>query len=357
MPFDPTRPFPVPLLPPTLNFKHGRFIDIMLKTRTELGELNGYSYSLPNPMLLLSPNVLKESVASSKIENINTTVEQVLQMQLFPEAVQRQPDKEVLRYKEAVYWGCEQLKKLPISTRIILGIHKILLPQDKNGFRTDQNAIANITTGEILYTPPPANEVSRMMGNLENFLHAEDEIDPLIKCAIAHYQFEAIHPFDDGNGRAGRIVMVLYLIEQKLLTLPILFISGYINKHRTEYYRALRAVSSHEKWNEFIVYMLHGFFVQAKETKDTLLELIDLLEKSKERVKTKHKKIYSSDLVEALFAYPIITPVNLGKQLDVNYRTASRYLSELLKGKMLRESYVGKYHLFINKPLLDLLKK
>ena len=356
MSFDPTKPFAISLLPPPLNFKHERFIDIMLKTRTELGELNGYSYSLPNPMLLLSPTVLKESVASSSIENIKTTVERVLQMQLFPEAAQRQPDKEVLRYKEAVYWGFEQLKKLPISTRIILGIHKILLPQDKNSYRTDQNAIKNNTTGEILYTPPAANELSRLMGNLENFLHAEDDIDPLIKCAVAHYQFEAIHPFDDGNGRAGRILMVLYLIEQKLLNLPVLFISGYINKHRTEYYRVLRAVSSDEKWNEFIVYMLKGFYSQAKETKEILLKLIDLLQRSKEMVKTKHKKIYSSDLVEALFAYPISTPVNLGKRLDVNYRTASRYLSELAKGKILQESYIGKYHLFINRPLLDLLK-
>lgn len=356
MPFNPKIPFALPPLPPSLNFKHERFVDIMLKARTELGELNGYSYSLPNPMLLLSPTVLKESVASSSIENINTTVEHVLQMQLFPEAEQRQDDKEVLRYREAIYWGFDQLKKLPISTRLVLGIHKKLLPETKNSYRMHQNTISNTATGEILYTPPPANELSRLVGNWENFLHADDSIDPLIKCAIAHYQFEAIHPFDDGNGRAGRILVVLYLIEQKLLNLPILYISGYINKNRAEYYRVLRAVSSDEKWNEFIVYMLKGFHSQAKETKDVLLKLIVLLQKSRERVKEKHKKIYSSDLVEALFASPIITPVNLGKRLGVNYRTASRYLAELVSGKFLKESKVGKYHLFINKPLLDLLK-
>ncbi len=356
MSFEPRKPFDLPLLPPSLNFRHDRFIDIVLKTRTELGELNGYSFSLPNPMLLLSPAIIKESVASSSIENINTTVEHVLQMQLFPEAEQHKPDKEVLRYREAVYWGFEQLKKLPISTRIILGIHKRLLPDEKNAYRKNQNTISNIATGDILYTPPPSNEISKLIGNWEKFIHNDDKIDPLIKCAIAHYQFEAIHPFNDGNGRVGRILMVLYLIEQNLLSLPIIYISGYINKNRSEYYRLLRGVSSDEKWNEFIVYMLKGFYLQAKETKEVLLKLIELLNKSKEKIKEDHKKIYSADLVEAIFAYPIITPVNLGKRLDVNYRTASRYLAELAKGKVLQESYAGKYHLFINKTLLNLLK-
>lgn len=357
MPFHPTRPFDVPLLPPSVNFRHEKFIDIMLKTRTELGELNGYSYSLPNPMLLLSPTVIKESVASSNIENINTTVERVLQMQLFPEAEQRMPDKEVLRYSEAVYWGFAELKKLPISTRLVHGIHRQLLPGARHTYRTTQNAVSNSTTGDILYTPPPAQAIPALMGNWENFLHSQDEIDPLIKCAIAHYQFEAIHPFDDGNGRTGRILVVLYLIEQKLLQLPILYISGYINKNRDEYYRRLREVSSDRKWNDFILFLLEGFHSQARETKQTLLKLITMLQELKEIIKTRHKKIYSGDLVEALFAYPIITPVSLGKRLDVNYRTASRYLAELAKGKVLQESYVGKYHLFMNKPLLDLLKK
>ncbi|HTK82330.1 MAG TPA: Fic family protein [Bacteroidota bacterium] len=357
MTFDPRTPFDLPLLPPALDFRHEKFIDIMLTTRTELGELNGYSHSLPNPMILLSPNIIKESVASSNIENINTTVEEVLQMQLFPESERGMADKEVLRYSEAVYWGFNQLKKLPISTRLVLGIHKQLLPGAKHAYRTTQNAISNAGTGEILYTPPPAQNISKLMGDWEKFIHAEDGIDPLLKSTIAHYQFEAIHPFDDGNGRTGRILIVLYLIEQKLLALPTLFMSGYINKHRNEYYRRLREVSSHGKWNEFIIYMLEGFHAQAKETKHALLQLIAMLERAKEVIKTKHRKFYSADLVEALFAYPIITPVNLGKRLDVNYRTASRYLAALAKSGILREHYVGKYHLFINRPLLDLLKR
>lgn len=357
MAFDPARPFALPRLPPRLNFRHDRFIDLMLKTRTELGELNGYSHALPNPMLFLSLFVIKESVASSNIENINTTVEQVFQMKLFPESEQRQPDREVLRYSEAVYWGFDQLKKLPISTRVVLGIHKKLLPEAKHAYRTAQNAISNAASGKILYTPPPVQEVPALMGNWENFLHAEDGVDPLVKCAIAHYQFEAIHPFIDGNGRTGRILIVLHLIEQKLLTLPILYVSGFINKNRSEYYRLLREVSSKDNWEDFIVFMLQGFYAQAKETKLVLFKLADMLEQTKELVRVNHKKIYSADLVEALFAYPIISPVSLGKRIDVNYRTASRYLAELTKGKFLEESYVGKYHLFLNRPLLELIGK
>jgi len=357
MAFDPKIPFDLPLLPPDINLATESFVEYLLKTRTELGELNGFSFSLPNPMLLLSPAIIKESVASSNIENINTTVEKVLQMQLFSESEQRKPDKEVLRYREAVYWGFEQLKKLPISTRLVLGIKNRLLPKEENGYRRTQNAISNTTADEILYTPPRASEVSRLMNNWEKFIHADDEIDTLVKCAIAHYQFEAIHPFTDGNGRTGRILMVLYLIESKLLSLPILYISGYINKNRSEYYRALRRVSSHGDWNEYIIFMLKGFYLQAKDTKEIVLNIINLLQTSKDEIKQKYKKIYSSDLVEALFAYPIITPVNLGKRLDVNYRTASRYLRELVKGNTLRESQIGKYHLFINKPLLDLLQQ
>lgn len=357
MKFDPTRPFDLPLLPPELNFKHEQFVDVMLKTRTELGELNGYSYSLPNPLLLLSPAVIKESVASSNIENINTTMEEALKAQLFPEAEQKKPDKEVLWYRDAILWGFENLRKIPISTKLILGIHRELLPDKSSGYRKIQNHIANSATGAVIYTPPPANKLPRLLNNWEQFVNKDDDgIDPLVKAAIAHYQFEAIHPFGDGNGRTGRILMVLQLIQQELLSLPILYMSGYINKNRSEYYRLLQAVRTDGDWHDFIFYMLKGFHLQARETKTALLKVMELLEKTRNQIKTKHRKIYSAELVESIFALPIITPVNLGKKLDVNYRTASRYLSELAKGKVLSESHVGKYHLYANKPLLKLLK-
>jgi len=358
MKFDPSRPFELPLLPPAFDFRHEKFLDVMLKAHTELGELNGYSYSLPNPLLLLSPAVLRESVASSNIENINTTMEEALQAQLFPGSERKKPDKEVLRYRDAIMWGFENLKKIPISTRIILGIQKKLLPDQNPGYRRTQNQIVQSGTGVVVYTPPPANELPRLLNNWEQFVNAgEDGIDPLVKTAIAHCQFEAIHPFGDGNGRTGRILMVLQLIQQKLLSHPILFVSGYINKNKSEYYRLLQEVRTEDGWHNFTCYMLKGFHQQARETKDSLIQIMDLLERTRQHIREKHRKIYTADLAEAIFALPIITPVNLGKKLDVNYRTASRYLAALAAGKVLHESYVGKYHLYANKALLKILKQ
>jgi len=358
MTFDPSKPFDLPPLPPGGKIRNQDFVDVLLETRTELGELNGLSKTIPNPLLLLSPAVLRESVASSRIENVNTTVENALQMQLFPEAARKPADKEVIRYQDAILWGYNQLGKLPLSTRIILGLHRRLLPDRSSGFRKTQNAITNISTGEVLFTPPEAHRISSLMGNLEAFVNDNTrELDPLVKCSIAHYQFEAIHPFGDGNGRVGRMLMVLSLIQDGLLSLPILYISGYINKNRSDYYRQLRDVSANGEWKEYVSFMLSGFRAQARESKEIVVKLMTLLAKTKERIRKEHRKIYSADLVEALFAEPITTPVSLARRIDVNYRTASRYLTALAKGKQLEEHRAGKYHLFINKPLLALLRR
>ena len=356
MSFSATYPFNLTELPPDIDFSHASFMPWLLKARAELGELKGYSHALPNPMLLFSPAIIRESVASSGIENINTTVEKVLEQQLFPETEQRTENKEVLRYRDAILWGFGNMKKIPLGNRLILGIHKELLGDRSHGYRSTQNKIENSTSGEVLYTPPPANEIGRLIGNWENYIHNESQdVDPLIKCAIAHYQFEAIHPFGDGNGRTGRILMVLYLVQEGLLNYPILFISGYINKNRNDYYRLLREVSTKENWYEFIAYLLRGFYLQARDTKDQLFKVMNLFNAYKEGVKNKCGNIYSSDLVEQLFSMPIVTPVRLGSMLNVHYTTATRYLKQLEKAGFLKNQQVGKYQLYINKPLVELL--
>lgn len=357
MSFSAIHPFDLPLLPPAADFNDPETTKILLKARTELGELKGYSSALPNPMLLLSPAVLKESVVSSRIENINTTAENVFRMQLFPEIEQQKPEKEVLHYREALLWGFEQLKKLPLSTRIVVGVQERLLPESGGSYRKVQNNIQDMAEGKIVYTPPPAQKIPRLMGNWENFIHAEDDIDPLIKCVMAHYQFEAIHPFVDGNGRTGRILMVLYLVEQDFLSIPLLYVSGYINKNRSEYYRLLNEVSSKQRWKPLVDFLLNALYLQAKETKETLVSAMDLYQRMRETIKRGFPKVYSGDLVEALFSYPIISPVSLGKTLGIHYTTASRYLTALAAGKVLDEAIVGKYHFFVNKKLLELLKK
>jgi Fic family protein len=195
------------------------------------------------------------------------------------------------------------------------------------------------------------------MNNLENFINGSilPEVDPLIRCAIGHYQFEAIHPFSDGNGRTGRILVVLSLVNAGILSLPILYISGYINKNKNDYYRLLLEVTTNGNWDEYILFMLNGFYLQAKETKDLLFKIMKLFFDFKKELKKDHKKIYSADLVEALFSYPVITPVKLANELGIHYTTASRYLVELEKSGTLSSKKIGKYHFFANKQLLQII--
>ncbi len=358
MSFDPTYPHQLAPLPPQVPVSNRDFSNLLLKARVELAELKGASGQIPNPLLLIAPIVIRESVASSNIENINTTLADVLQWQLFPESEQRQPDKEVLRYREAMNWGFNNYGKYALASRLITGVQSRLMPNGNGQYRREQNQIANLASRESLYTPPIASDIPALIGNWENYVNAMDEsLDPLIRAAIAHYQFEAIHPFRDGNGRTGRILMVLQLIQSGLLQFPVLYVSGYINQNRSEYYRRLLAVTAEGKWHEFIEYMLTGFYEKAKETREDLTKITRLLGEVKEQVRLENKKIYSADLVEALFTYPVITPTKLASQLNKHYTTTSKYLAQLTEMGILREAVVGKYHLFANHKLLKILSK
>jgi Fic family protein len=361
LPFDPKIPFNLNGLPPIgVDFNSPKFTKLLIKARAELAELKGYSEGLPNPLLLLSPAVIKDAVASSEIENIVTTMFDVLQNQVIEESEQRKPDKEVLRYREAVLYGFDELKKgIPISTRLIQGIQKKLLPKYRTGeYRTTQNHLHNPQTKEIVFTPPIASKIPSLINNLEHFINNPKlDIDPLIKNAIAHYQFEIIHPFGDGNGRTGRILMVLSLIQEKLLEYPILFISGYLNRNKPTYYKRLLEVSTRQTWEEFILFILEGFYMQAKETKELMLDIKNMFFGFKRKLKNKLPKTYSTELVEKLFAYPVVTPVRLGKELGVHYTTASRYLKILKKNGFLKDLTAGKYHMYVNDELLNLLHR
>ena len=358
MPFDPINPHDLDLLSPKVDLNKKTLTDLVIKARAELGELKGYTFSMPNPTLLLSPAIIKESLASSEIENINTTIIRVMENQLFPEAEQKTPDKEVLRYRDAVMDGFASFKKFSLSTRTILNIQKILLPESSGEYRRLQNGIQNSSTKQIIYTPPNATKIPELMENLEFFMNNQSEdMDPLIKCAIAHYQFEAIHPFSDGNGRTGRILMVLSLVNSGILDNPTLFISGYINSNKSEYYRHLLEVTTKGNWEDYLLFMLNGFYLQAKETKQLLFEIMKSFFSLKEKLKMNHKIIYSADLVEALISYPVITPVKLSNELGVGWDTASKYLKTLTNAGILTDKKIGKYHLFVNKELISILHK
>jgi Fic family protein len=358
MSFDPTYPHRLALLPPQKTIANTDFGDLLINARVELAELKGACGQIPNPLLLMSPAIIRESVASSNIENINTTLADVLQWQLFPEAEQRQPDKEVLRYHEAMNWGFENAEKYALSSRLITGIQARLIPDGNGQYRREQNQIANLASRESLYTPPIASDIPHLIGNWENYANTLGEsIDPLIRVIISHYQFEAIHPFRDGNGRTGRILMILHLIQYGLLQFPVLYISGYINQHRSDYYQRLLAVTKEQDWHSFIEYMLRGFHVKAMETREDLKKITVLFDQIKEQIRSENKKIYGLDLVEALFTYPIITPTKLASELNMHYTTTSRYLIQLVEMGILKEAFVGKHHLFANHKLLKILSK
>ena len=354
--FDPLRPHDLALMPPYFDYKSPVFTDLLIKARVELAELKGFSSGI-NQRLLLSPAILKESIASSGVENINTTMMNVLENQLFPEAEQKVADKEVLRYVNAVDEGFDDLDKYSLCSRTIKDIHSKLLTNYPGEFRKTGVKIEDSKTKETVYTPPVSEKVNNLMGNLEDFMNTTGDIDPLIKAAIIHYQFEAIHPFNDGNGRTGRILVVLFLVLKGLLHFPTLFISGYILKNKSEYYQVLLNVTKSNNWDDYIKFMLQGFYLQAKETKDLLFAIKDEYYRFKKTLKDNYKKIYSSDLVDALSSSPIITATKLSKELDCTWNTASEYLKTLEESGLFESRKVGKYHFYKYKDLLNILYK
>jgi Fic family protein len=357
MKVDVEQPFDLPPLPPKGDFSRANFADDLIAARVELVELKGSGQLLPNPLLLLSPAVLRESIASSEIENIHTTIFDALKMQLLPEGQRPQTDKEVLRYRDTLMQGFSLLDKFPVCTRVIHQVYRRLLPDSDAGYRKQQNRIISDKTGATIYTPPPADQVPDLIRNWEQFINAEDGgMDPLIKAAVAHYQFEAIHPFGDGNGRCGRILIVLYLVQARILQWPILFISGYLIRHRSDYYRLLKGITEKGDWEDFVRFLLRGFHEQARETRELLVATMTQLEKFKRRLQQDLPSVYSHELVEALFSTPIITPSHLARDLGIHYRTAGRYLAQMEDKGLLKGKIHGKYHLFFNADLIELLR-
>lgn len=357
MSFDPTHPHSLAFLPPSFQGDDPEILKALLRARTHLAELNGYSLAMPDPMLLVSPAIIQESVASSEIEAIHTTVVEVLQGEVFPESERRAPDKEVLRYRDAIYWGYRHLDQFAISTRLICGIHKKLIQEPSGEYRRQQNQIKNMAIGEVIYTPPIAPDLPNLMSNWEKFVNdAEFDWDPLVKCAVAHYQFESIHPFLDGNGRTGRILMILQLVQEKILTYPILYLSGYLNKNRPEYYRQLNSIRTDGGWKNLVLFFLKALEEQAKKTKETLFQIVSMHHQMKAACQKKLPKMYSAELIDHLFSSPVTSPVRLGELLKVHYTTASKYLKALTDEGFLKDKMIGKYHLFVNHKLIKALK-
>jgi Fic family protein len=341
----------LPLLPPAMELETAVVLKKAIIANKRLAELKGLVNSIPDQGLLINGIVLQEARLSSEIENIVTTNDELYRADADEKLATNPQAKEVLLYRQALWHGYKALKSRPLSTNLFVEIAEII-KGNKIGIRgVPGTKIAN-SKGEVIYTPPEGEAILRdKLGNLEKFIHAEDNLDPLIKLAIMHYQFEAIHPFVDGNGRTGRILNILFLVEQDLLERPVLFLSHYILRTKTKYYEGLVNVTEKGAWIDWILYILEAIEITAVETQDKVRKIIKAMEKAKKIVNEKAPEIYSKDLIEIIFKHPyckikFIEEANIAKR-----QTASAYLKKLEELGILHSIKIGREQYYINETL------
>jgi len=360
MPTNPEHPYDaLPSLPPQQDIETKDILRLCIKANKKLAELKGLAETIPNQSIFINMLSLKEAQYSSEIENIITTTDELYIALSTKEQKIDSAIKEVLLYRDALWEGYQELgKRNLLTTNIICKIQAKLI-ENKAGIRTlPGTALKNAISGKIIYTPPSGENVLReKLKNLEEYIHVENDVDPLIKLAIIHYQFEAIHPFYDGNGRTGRIINVLYLVQPGLLRLPILYLSHYIIQNKNQYYQRLRNVTFENKFEAWVLFMLECVEKSAQETIQQINGIKNLMDKFKSEMKEKCPTIYSKELVDVLFHQPYCKVKFLEDLQIAKRQTASEYLYQLEKIGLLTLKKVGRENLFLNTELLKLFKK
>ena len=357
--FDKNIPYnDLPLLPPSADIETKKILRKTISAGRALAQLNGTLKNLPNPTLFLDTIYLQEAKASSEVENIITTNDELYKSLVADKKVENSATKEVLSYKEALWLGLEQLKEKPfITTNLCISIVQCI-KQNTASIRVTPGTTLRNTKGEVIYTPPSGEAVIReKLTNLEKFINEDNTIDPLIKMALMHYQFEAIHPFADGNGRTGRILLLLYLKLSGLLDTPAIYLSEYIIKNKADYYKSLRNVSEKNDWESYILYMLDMIEETANRGLGRLNKITTAIEKTAEEIKTKLPKIYSKDLIEILFRLPYTKRQHLIDENLGNPKTVGNYLIALEENGFLKSVKVGKEKLYLNERLLKILEE
>ena len=359
--FDRKTPYnDLPPLPPTADIETKDILRKTISAGRILAQLNGALRNLPNPTLFLDTIYLQEAKASSEVENIITTNDELYQSLVADKKVENYAAKEVLSYKKALWLGLEELEKRPfITTNLCIKIVQCI-KQNSAAIRVTPGTTLRTEKGKVIYTPPSGESIIReKMANLEKFINddrAARTIDPLIKMALLHYQFEAIHPFADGNGRTGRILLLLYLKLSGLLDIPAIYLSEYIIKNRAAYYQKLQGVTEKGEWEAFVLYMLEMVEETSQSGFDRLNKIVTTMEKTGEEIKKQFPKIYSKDLVEMLFRLPYTKRQHLIEANIGNAKTVGNYLSALEKVGFLTSIKVGKEKLYLNRRLLDILE-
>lgn len=352
--------YAIPSLPPAGNLETARVLKALTRARSALAELKGRAATIPNQGILIDTLSLQEAMASSEIENIVTTQDELFQIDAFPDAPGSGAAKEVARYRDALHYGFKQLKERQglLTNNVIEGMFQIL-KQNTGGFRPGPGTtLVNDQTKEVIYVPPQdRNEIVRHMAALELFINeelSEDGLDTLIRMALIHHQFESIHPFPDGNGRLGRIINVLYLTKCGLLETPILYLSRYITEHKADYYRLLQSTRETGEWEPWILFMLDGVAETSKETLRLVEEIRSLMSIAKNRLREEHPKIYSQDLLNNLFRHPYTRIEFVQNELGISRPTATKYLDELADSGLLAKHKHGRNNYYINRPLANL---
>lgn len=358
MPFDRRQPYnDLPLLPPGVELETKAVLKQAITANRILANLRGLAAQIPNQGVLINSIVLQEARLSSEIENIVTTNDELYRADADADGKTDAHTKEVLRYRQALNHGFLALKTRPLSTNLFIEMVQIIKEMDFQVRKLPGTALKN-SQAEVVYTPPVGEQVIRdKLANLEQFIHADDDLDPLIKMAVMHYQFEAIHPFDDGNGRTGRILNLLFLVEKGLLDIPVLFLSRYIIANKTAYYEGLRCVTERHEWENWLLFMLRAVESTAQQTFDQVTRIRTLMEQVREQVQQQAPAIYSKDLIEVIFRHPytkiqFLVDANIAKR-----QTASAYLQTLAGLGFLRQSKHGREMYYINDALFAELVK
>lgn len=354
----------LPALPPTQDLETATLLKAVAQAARALGELKGVCQTLPNPALLINTIALQESKASSAIENIITTHDELYQaivqdLDIMLASGTISPSaKEVLRYREALYEGYNELQKRNLLTTNLFIRLMQTIKQNSAGIRKESGVcIKNQMTGEIVYTPPEGEDVIRQkLYELEQFINdPPHDLNPIICMALLHYQFEAIHPFADGNGRTGRILMVLYLVQQGYLDLPILFVSAYIIKNKARYYELLRAVTEREAWQEWCLFMAKAVEETAQLTLHTIQRIRIAQDDITERARNGMKRGFSKELIDIIFEHPYCKINSLTSRNLAQRQTASAYLQDLAALGILEPLKIGREIYYINTALMQIL--
>jgi Fic family protein len=345
--------------PPKIGIETMAVLRKVALAHRSLAELKGLLSTIPNANILNETLILREARESSAIENIISTFDEVYQSSLAINQFASPEAKEVHLYAEALKKGFELLKmKGLLTVNYILKIQQVLLQNNAGFRRLPGTRLLNDKTDEIIYTPPQDyHTIVSLMKSLEAFINDDDlmDADPLVKMAIIHHQFESIHPFYDGNGRTGRIINILYLIQKELLDLPVLYLSRYIIQNKHSYYSLLQKVREKNAWEEWILFMLQGIDETAKETVHVIRNIKQLMQSYKEQIRKDLPKIYSQELLNNLFKYPYTKIEYLKDDLDKSRNTAISYLEQLVKAGLLVKQKKGRDNFYINNPLFDLL--